>query len=124
MSPIYLGVFLITAGINAVAQLLLKRGSLDLGRIFAGDQNLIVRALKILANPFVFSAVVLLGSGMFLWIWLVSKVELSRAYPVNIALTIVITTALSIFLFSESFTLFKVAGISLIIAGLFLLLYS
>ena len=124
MNPVYLSFFLITAGINSVAQLLLKRGSFDLREIFAANQSWPMRIIKILLNPFVFAAVVFLGTGMLAWIWLISKVELSKAYPVNIALTIVITSFVSIALFNESLTLQKLMGTGVLILGLWLILGS
>ncbi|MBI4094204.1 MAG: hypothetical protein HY436_00140 [Candidatus Liptonbacteria bacterium] len=122
MSTFLLLLFLVTAGVNAAAQLLLKRGSLDLPGILAETPNWTFRIVKILANPFVLGAVVLLGAGMFVWIWLISKVELSRAYPINIALTILIAFFASVPLFHESLTALKLAGAGLILAGLWLML--
>lgn len=116
--------FLLASGINAVAQLLLKKGSLLIGPTLAGEGggSLIAKLFKVLLNPFIASAIILLVMGMFIWIKILSRVELSRAYPVNIALTIIFTSAASIFLFQESASWMKFAGIILVIAGIWALL--
>lgn len=124
MNPVYLFFFLVTAGINSIAQLLLKRGSQDLGVIFASSESWLVRIFKIFSNPYVMGAALALAGGMIVWLKLISKVELSRAYPANIALTIIITSVASIFLFQEYFTLLKFTGTVLIIAGLWLILLN
>lgn len=122
MNPIYIFFFLVTAGINAAAQLLLKQGSIAASEIFSRNQNWLVRIVKVFFNPFVFSSVIFLAIGMIIWLKLISRVELSQAYPVNIALTIIFTTAASIFFFQESLNLLKVLGILIIIVGLWLII--
>lgn len=119
MSQFYLVLFLVTAGVNAAAQLLLKRGSQDVPALLAGQENFLLKIVKIFFNPFVFSAAALLAAGMLLWLKLISKVELSRAYPINIALTVLITSGAAILLFNEGLGWSKLFGVALLIAGLF-----
>ncbi len=118
MSNLYLAIFLVTAAVNAAAQLLLKKGALTLAPVFSGPDTLPVKLLRIIINPFVIASVVLLGAGILLWIKVISKIELSRAYPVNIALTVIITSIASVVLFQESVTWLKGIGILLILVGL------
>lgn len=120
MNSLLLAVFLITASMNAAAQLLLKKGALTLGGTLSGGEPLLVKFARIVTNPFVVASVLLLGAGMLLWLKVISKVELSRAYPVNIALTVIITTIVSILLFNESATWEKFAGIALILLGIWI----
>jgi len=124
MSPTYLFFFLITAAANATAQLLLKRGAGSLSEVLSATGGWGSKLIKIFTNPFVVAAAIFLAAGMVLWIKLIGRVELSKAYPVNIALTIIITSLFSILFFGESVSGFKVAGTGLIIAGLFLILGS
>lgn len=124
MNPVYLFFFLITAGVNSIAQLLLKRGSQDLGYIFASSESWFVRIFKIFSNPFVLGAAASLAIAMVVWLKLISRVELSRAYPANIALTVVITSVASFFLFDEPFTTLKIAGTAFVLVGLWLILLN
>jgi drug/metabolite transporter (DMT)-like permease len=53
----------------------------------------------------------------FAWIAAISKLELSRAYPF-VSASFVFVLILSAVIFDESLTFFKVAGATLIVAGL------
>lgn len=107
-----------TAGLNATAQLFLKKASLSLASTIAGNDPLLTKFLKTIVNPFVFFAVIFLGLGILLWMKILSRMELSSAYPINVALTVIITAIASVFLFQESITIVKFMGIALVIAGL------
>ena len=122
MNYVIILAFLLASGINATAQLLLKKGSLSAGPALAENASLFDKLFKVLLNPFIASAIVFLVVGMFVWIKILSRVELSRAYPVNIALTIIFTSVASIFLFQESVTWMKFTGIILVIIGIWALL--
>ncbi len=114
--------FLIVSGFNSAAQLLLKKGSLLLNKTLASGDSAFIKIIKILTNPFVAGAITLLAVGMIMWIKILSRAELSRAYPINIALTVIITSVVSIFLFQESITLLKSFGIALVIVGIWAIL--
>ena len=120
MNPLLLAVFLVTAGVNAAAQLLIKKGAIVLAPVLSGGDSLLLKAARMIMNPFVLAGAALLGLGMLLWIKVVSQVELSRAYPVNIALTVIITTLVSVVLFQEGMTFVKLAGIALTLAGVWM----
>ena len=118
MSYFYAIAFLLAAGINSAAQLLLKKGALVLEPVLGSTDSFIIKLVRIATNPFVIAAVASLGAGMLLWLKIISKVELSRAYPINIALTVLITSFVAVGLFEESMTWMKFTGIALIIVGL------
>ena len=82
---------LIAASFNSVAQLLLKKGSVAIGPIFSGSDPFIIKLIKTIFNPIIFSAIFFLVVGMFVWIKILSRTELSRAYPIQVALAIIIT---------------------------------
>lgn len=114
--------FLLASGANAAAQLLLKRSSLVVQGILNEKDSLVFKLIKTLLNPLVAVAVILLATGMFIWLKILSKLELSRAYPINIALTIFITSVISIIFFQESFTWIKALGIVLVMTGIWAIL--
>lgn len=122
MSYFYLALFLAAAGINSAAQLLLKKGSLAIAAALAGPEPIYIKLWKIATSPTIVAAAVLLAGGMLLWIRIISKIELSRAYPINIALTVIITSTAAIFLFGESMNLVKAGGILLILTGIWITL--
>jgi multidrug transporter EmrE-like cation transporter len=110
--------FFITSGLNSTGQLLLKRGSLLVKPIFSGDDPIVIKLVKVLLNPFIDTAIVCLVIGMFLWIKILGSTQLSTAYPINIALTVIITSTASVLLFNESMSLLKGFGIVLIVVGI------
>jgi drug/metabolite transporter (DMT)-like permease len=66
-----------------------------------------------------YAALILYGALTLLWIWLLSAVPLSRAYPF-VALSFVFTPILAVIAFNESVTPSYILGLVLIIGGLIL----
>lgn len=99
-------VFLCTI-IGAGAQILLKIGA-----------NQLVRAnpIDMLLNPWLFCGYALYGISTVLLILALRKGQLSLLYPV-ISLTYVWVTILSLLLFKETMNVYKVVGLSVIVAG-------
>lgn len=124
MSPAYLILFLIAAALNSGAQLLLKKGALVISPILAGSDALPIKLFRILTNPFIAVAIVVLATGMLVWIKIISQIQLSRAYPVNIALTVIVTSIAALFLFDETMSWMKFGGIALALVGIWMILTS
>ncbi|OHB21282.1 MAG: hypothetical protein A2939_04115 [Parcubacteria group bacterium RIFCSPLOWO2_01_FULL_48_18] len=117
----------LAAFITASGQLLMKKGSqvlhevLSLGGDYSVGHKLFKKMLVILLEPHIVIALILYFSGLFLWLKILTRAELSHVYPVLISLVIVVTSILSFFLFKESVTGFKIAGVIFIIVGIFLI---
>ena len=124
MDFIQVTIFIIIAAINSAVQILIKKGSLILAPTLFSSDSFAVKLSKIITSPFIIGAVLLLGAGMLLWLKVVSKIELSKAYPINIALTVVITSIISVLLFQESISPLKIFGIVLIVVGLLSIFFS
>lgn len=63
------------------------------------------------------TAGVLYVASFGLWALILSRSEVTVAYPVCFGLTLVISTLLAIFLLNETMTVLKFAGMALIFAG-------
>jgi drug/metabolite transporter (DMT)-like permease len=70
-----------------------------------------------------YASIALYGVLTVLWIWLLTRIPLSRAYPFVI-LTFVFTPALAAFLFGEPLNAWYFAGLALILAGLAVLVFK
>jgi len=70
--------------------------------------------LKLVLDPFVFSGMVSAFAASLFWMAAMTKFEISYAYPF-MSLSFVLVFGLSIFLFQESVTFAKVAGLGLIV---------
>jgi multidrug transporter EmrE-like cation transporter len=76
-----------------------------------------------LANPYMWFALCLYGISTVLWIYTLSKVDLSYAYPM-VALGYVLVCALSVLLFKETMPVLRIAGLGVIIVGVIMIAIS
>lgn len=72
--------------------------------------------VSIILNPDIISGVALYGLATLLWLYILSKEELSFAYPLQ-SITYVLGTILAIFVFHENVSLLRWLGIATIIIG-------
>jgi multidrug transporter EmrE-like cation transporter len=92
---------LVTVGLNAIAQTLLKLGS---------GQNAL--------NFYLLGGLLLYGLGAVSYILVLGKSNLSIAYPVVIGLTAIAVTALGAFFLKEKVTTIQAIGIGLMLSGI------
>jgi drug/metabolite transporter (DMT)-like permease len=98
----------------AVGQILFKLGAETAPKLHG------ITALPgLAANPYLWAAVVLYGVATLLWIYLLQREPLSRAYPF-VALRFVAVPALAWLLLQEQITPFYLAGTALVLAGIWL----
>jgi drug/metabolite transporter (DMT)-like permease len=97
-------------------QLLFKMAALRYG---ADGGSLAARLLGLATNFYFISALALYAGYAILWVWILSFIPLSRAYPF-VALAFALTPLLAGFLFGDTISLRLVAGIVFILCGLFL----
>lgn len=75
--------------------------------------------LALAVNPYIWGALALYGLSTLLWIYLLQREPLSRAYPF-VALRFVAVPALAWLMLSEPITPFFLAGTALMLAGIWL----
>lgn len=78
------------------------------------------RSARLLIEPHFMLAVALYGLLSIAWVWILRSVPLSSAYPF-VALSLVVTMAMAVFLFGESPTPRLVIGGLLVVAGIVVL---
>ncbi|MHC3940904.1 4-amino-4-deoxy-L-arabinose-phosphoundecaprenol flippase subunit ArnF [Paenochrobactrum sp. BZR 201-1] len=108
---------------NAAAQLLLKYGMISLGSINFSAETLIQRVFQIVFNPWVFAGLVTFVISMASHLYVLSKVDLSFAYPF-LSLAYVMVALLAWWLFNEELGTLKIAGIIFICIGTILIAQS
>jgi uncharacterized membrane protein len=79
--------------------------------------------LNVLFNPYVLGGGIIYVAATMIWLYLLSKEELSRIYPLQ-SLCYVIGALIGIFFFKEYLTMEKALGLILIAAGAFFLALS
>lgn len=98
---------------NVSAQVLLKFGMKNfsfLGTYFDIGKNLIL-------NVYLWISIILYGTGFILYALVLSKFDLSKAYPVSSVLAIILTVFVSIAFMHEPISTTKIIGIFLCLLG-------
>lgn len=114
----YLMVF-VTIALTAYGQLALKWQVTRAGPVPALWSERIAYLGSLLLNPWVLSAFAAAFLASLTWMIAISRLEISSAYPVT-ALTFVIVVLSGGLLFSEHIGLYKMVGLALIVAGIFI----
>jgi drug/metabolite transporter (DMT)-like permease len=119
----YLPFILFTVMTNAAAQLMLKQGMMALGPLSFEGVNPVVKLLQIVFSPWVFLGLCVFVVSMASHLYVLSKVELSFAYPF-LSLAYVAVAAFAYFLFREDLNAYRIAGIAFICVGTVLIAQS
>jgi drug/metabolite transporter (DMT)-like permease len=99
-------------------QVLFKMAALRYG---AAEGGLGDRLLGLVYNVYFLSALALYAGYAILWVWILSVIPLSRAYPF-VALAFALTPLLGGLLFGDVISARLIAGIFFILCGLFLVI--
>lgn len=113
---------LVLAGVllNAFAQLLLKAGVRPLGAISLSTSNGFQTLLTIATQPYIIAGLLSYVLSVAIWIGALSRVDVSIAYPM-LSLGYVVNAFLAWRLFDEQLSLQRIAGIAVILVGVYLL---
>ena len=112
----YIPFILFTVLTNALAQVSLKYGMVQLGSLNFAGVNPIIKLLQIVFSPFVFIGLCIFVISMASHLFVLSKVELSFAYPF-LSLAYVVVAVIAYYLFHEDLNALRVGGIALICVG-------
>lgn len=113
-------IFSIAVLTTVTSQLFFKRGMMILGQIDFTMRNVYLLIMHILSNYFLLVGVFLYAISFLMWLFILSKVKLSVAYPIT-SMNFVLVLLFAYFIFDEKLTLFQYGGVAFIILGVFLL---
>jgi len=109
---------ILAAFFTALSQLILKY-QINLIPDFPQGLQIAPFVFKLIfTNVWIMTCVVSTICASLCWIGAVSKFQLSMAFPYFSGLTFVVVTGVSIFLFSDVVSWYKIAGIVMILAGI------
>ncbi|AYD40087.1 transporter [Clostridium fermenticellae] len=113
---------LISVLLGAVGQVLVKYGitGVQLDLTF---RHLIPSIISIIKNLPVMCGIISYGVSFLLWIKVLSKVELSYAYPM-VSMGYILVMIFSYFLFKENISILRIIGVAFIIIGVVLVARS
>ncbi len=119
MTAFTLAMLLTGVLLNAGAQLLLKAGTNAVGRFEFVAANIVPVGWRLATEPHIMGGMVCYVLSLAVWIVGLSRVPVSVAYPM-LSIGYVVNVLAAWWLFGESVTPMKLAGISFIIVGVWL----
>lgn len=123
MNPLTFSLVLSGVLLNAAAQLLLKAGTNRVGAFAYSIENIVPIGLRLAASPPILAGMACYAVSLVVWILALSRVPVSIAYPM-LSIGYIVNAILAWWLFGESFTAQKIAGIGFIVVGVFLVARS
>lgn len=115
----YIAILFLSIIFNVVAQLILKIGMKNV-KIMQSDS--VFQKMITMLNPWFFGALLCYGTSFFIYAVVLSKMEVSRAYPIAVVSAMILLLVFSVLFLNESMTVSKVAGIILCTGGILLIL--
>ena len=119
----YLPLILLGVLLNAGAQLLLKEGMRRVGYFDFAWSSAIPIGIQVAANPFVQLGILAYIVSVAVWLLVLSRVEVSFAYPM-LSIGYIVNAVAGYYLFQENLSLTRTTGILIIIAGVYLVTRS
>ena len=116
MSYLVLSLILLTVTLSAFAQLVLKLGVAKPQMADALQSGVIDAMLTAAISPLIWLGLIIYGLSVAMWLWVLSKVDLSVAYPF-VGISFLVTMAFGAFLLNESVTPMRIVGTILIASG-------
>jgi len=117
-SLLMLGVFL-----NATAQLLLKAGTNAVGQFEFSAGNIVPVGMRLALEPHILGGLACYVISVIVWILGLSRVEVSIAYPM-LSVGYVLNALAAWYLFGEAVSMTRLAGIGVIIVGVYIVARS
>lgn len=109
--------------LNALAQLGLKAATDATGPLVGAEGAVLSRALTLLTVPWLWAALACYGVSVVVWLFGLSRVPVSQAYPL-LSLGYVLNIGLAWWLLGEVPNLQRVLGIAVIVSGVVLVARS
>jgi multidrug transporter EmrE-like cation transporter len=109
--------------LNAAAQLLLKAGTNAVGQFELSAQNILPVGMKLAFEPHIAAGLACYVVSVAVWIVGLSRVPVSIAYPM-LSVGYIVNAVAAWYLFGESLTAQKLAGIAFIVCGVYLVARS
>ena len=106
--------------LNTAAQLLLKETMNKIGGVSFTLHNFIPIGLKVAFNPYFIAGVTAYVLSMCVWLLVLSRLDVTIAYPLT-SIAFIFVAFAGAYFFNEPLTMTRIAGIVVIIGGIYLL---
>ena len=123
MNPLLFVDVLITVCMSAVAQVALKAGVSAPKVATQMSEGGMAIVLAVITSPFIWVGLAIYGASVLAWLWVLSKVDVSVAYPF-VGISFILTALMGWLFLHENVTPMRLAGTLLVAAGCVLILLS
>lgn len=113
-------IILLSVLLNCTAQICMKSGMMSIGEINGGLQGFLGAVPHMIISLALWGSAVCYILSIALWLIVLSKVDVSYAYPF-LSIGYVLSAIVGHFLFAESVTPVRIAGIAVICFGVILI---
>ncbi len=114
----YLPLIMLGVMLNAAAQLLLKEGMRRIGHFEFIWANFFPIALQVAGNVFILGGLTCYVVSVVVWLLVLSRVEVSFAYPL-LSVGYIVNAVAGYYLFQENLSLPRISGILIICVGVY-----
>jgi multidrug transporter EmrE-like cation transporter len=114
----YLPLILLGVLLNAAAQLFLKEGMRRIGHFEFIWANIVPIAVQVAGNIFILGGLFCYVVSVAVWLLVLSRVEVSYAYPL-LSVGYIVNAVAGYYLFQENLSLMRITGILIICVGVY-----
>lgn len=115
-----ISIILLSILMSSTAHIFLKKGMMTHALNPVQSNGLLSLFWTVGTNPWVMGGMFLHVSALVVWLWALSKVDISFAYPF-LALGYVLVSAMAWFWLGETLSLMKILGMAIVIVGILVL---
>jgi len=116
----YIPLILCGVLLNAFAQLALKQGMRAIGLFSFSMENIFPILAKVSLNPFILAGLTCYVLSVLFWLMVLSRVEVSFAYPL-LSIGYVVTAFAGYLFFNENMSVLRWMGVLIICLGVYLI---
>lgn len=120
MNRLTIGLAFTSIVLTALAQVTLKKAMLNAPVAWSGVREVAASVIVLLLNPFLIAGMALYAVSIVLWLAVLSRAEVSAAYPMA-AIGFIITAVIAHVTLGEALPVTRMLGIGLICAGVILI---
>ncbi len=113
-------VLLVAISLSVTGETLLKKGVNSLGSLDFAPATLIPTFVRIFTTPLVFLGFVIIFGGSLFWLAVLSKWDLSLAYPL-LSISYIASLFVGALFLGEQVTLIRIAGVVVVVVGVVLI---
>jgi len=119
----YIPLILAVVSTNALSQILLKKGMMTIGHFEFSSSSLATVFPRVAFNLYIISGLAMLVFSMGLHLMVLSRVELSFAYPF-LSISYILVLIAGYLMFGEDINYYRMAGVALICVGTVFIAHS